>query len=134
MNGRKPTVGEALYINACVCTVGCIACILDGREIENPQAWTEFHHDPDFGSEKPGAHYHGYGLCAVHHRGVFAGRGVAALANVSVRHPAYGSNSTPFAWRYGTDAELCQKAWELLPASVREQLSFDRNEGEPDEV
>jgi hypothetical protein len=129
MNGRTPNAAERLYIDACVCSVGCIACILDGRDIENPQAWTEFHHDPDFGSDKPGAHFHGYGLCPAHHRGVFNDRNIAAISRISVRHPAYGSNSTPFAWRYGSDAELCRKSWSLLPESVKARIGYELENG-----
>lgn len=133
MNGRTPTAAERLYIDACVCSVGCIACILDGREIENPQAWTEFHHDPDYGSSEPGAHFHGFGLCPVHHRGAYNGRNVENISAISVRHPS-GGTGTPFAWRYGSDAELCRKAWALLPVSVKERIGFDLSEGGTDDA
>ncbi|RTY53667.1 hypothetical protein EKL29_21350 [Pantoea sp. YU22] len=134
MNGRTPTKAERLYIRACVQDVGCVACRLDGREIENAEAWTEFHHDPDFGSTDKNAHFRGFGLCATHHRGLFPS-GCKPDYSIAVRHPILKS-SIRFADKYGDDALLCAYSWELVPAHVKEQIGFDLSLGElpPGEV
>lgn len=121
MNGRTPTKAERLYINACLQLVGCIPCILDGLEIENPEAWTEFHHDPDYGSTDKNCHFHGYGICMAHHRG--------APAGVAVRHPI-ASNGPRFATVYGPDELLCAMAWERIPESIKDAIGFDLSTGE----
>lgn len=123
MNGRTPTKGERLYIEACLREVGCVACRLDGREIENPEIWTEFHHDPDFGSNDKGAHYRGFGLCAVHHRGAFP-PGCNPDPEIAVRHPAL-STLRKFSDVYGPDEFLCLCAWEAIPESTKEAIGFD---------
>lgn len=128
MNGRTPTKKEQLYITAVLQTVGCIACILDGREIENPETWTEFHHDPDFGSSEPNCHFRGYGACAPHHRGAVP-PGVRLPADLAVRHPV-GRPGAIFSERYGTDAYLCALTWERLPQSVKDAIGFDLSLGE----
>lgn len=128
MNGRTPTKAERLYIDACLREVGCVACRLDGREIENPEIWTEFHHDPDFGSNDRNAHFHGFGLCAVHHRGAFP-PGCEPDAGIAVRHPPL-SSVRRFADVYGDDEFLCLYAWEQIPAQVKEEIGFDLNDGE----
>ncbi|MCB4615306.1 Ref family recombination enhancement nuclease [Enterobacter asburiae] len=126
MNGRRPTKKERLYIEACIQHVGCIPCILDGREIENPAVWTEFHHDPDYGSTEPCCHFHGYGICSTHHRGVTPdGRSV----EIAVRHPV-ASNGPRFATIYGPDELLCAMAWERIPDSVKNVIGFDLSTGE----
>ncbi|STJ26712.1 Uncharacterised protein [Citrobacter braakii] len=121
MNGRTPTKAERLYINACLQLVGCIPCILDGLEIENPEAWTEFHHDPDYGSTDKNCHFHGYGICMAHHRG--------APAGVAVRHPI-ASNGPRFATVYGPDELLCAMAWERIPDAIKATIGFDLSTGE----
>lgn len=126
MNGRTPTKKEKLYISACVQLVGCIPCIIDGREIENPEAWTEFHHDPDYGSTDPGCHFRGYGICSTHHRGATPG---GQPANVAVRHPV-ASNGPRFAAVYGPDELLCAMAWERLPDSIKTAIGFDLSTGD----
>lgn len=123
MNGRTPTKSERLYINACVSEVGCVACRLDGRDIENPQTWTEFHHDPDYGSNDKNAHFHGYGLCSVHHRGAFP-PGCVPDNRIAVRHPPLG-NARSFNDVYGDDAFLCLYAWEQIPSAIKEEIGFD---------
>ncbi|WP_258090800.1 Ref family protein [Serratia liquefaciens] len=128
MNGRTPTKKEQLYITAVIQSVGCIACILDGREVENPGAWTEFHHDPDFGSTSAGCHFRGYGCCAAHHRGVTP-PGARLPAGFAVRHPV-GKPTVKFAEKYGTDAYLCALTWERLPQSVKDEIGFDLSLGE----
>jgi hypothetical protein len=133
MNGRTPTKKEQLYIQSCIKDVGCIACILDGREVENPEVWTEFHHDPDYGSTDPGCHFHGYGLCATHHRGA-APSGAKLSAGIAVRHPA-GKPSANFTAKYGTDDELCLESWDRIPQRVKDAIGFDFSLGElPPEV
>lgn len=127
MNGRTPTKKESMYIRACIEQVGCIACILDGREIDNPGAWTEFHHDPDFGSNDPGCHFHGFGVCAIHHRGV-APAGTN-LSKIAIRHPV-ASNCLKFSEQYGSDAYLCALVWERLPEPIKEIIGFDLSLGE----
>lgn len=128
MNGRKPTKGEHLYIKACLAIVGCIPCILDGLEIENPEAWTEFHHDPDYGSLDENCHYHGYGICAAHHRGVvpFGGK---LPAGIAVRHPPLGAGPR-FADQYGSDEMLCAIAWEKIPQEIKDRIGFDLSLGD----
>lgn len=128
MNGRTPTKGERLYIEACIGSVGCVACIIDGREIENPAAWTEFHHDPHFGSSKPDCHYHGFGLCPLHHRGLTA-PALRLPVGVAIRHPPSGCRIS-FAARYGHDPALCVKAWSMLPPGVVSAIGFDMSCGE----
>lgn len=128
MNGRKPTKAEALYISACLREVGCVACRLDGREIENPELWTEFHHDPDYGSLDKNAHYHGFGLCAVHHRGAFP-PGCEPDLSIAVRHPPL-SNGPKFSAVYGDDEFLCLYAWDLIPNTIKKQIGFDYATGE----
>lgn len=123
MNGRKPTKRESLYINACITQVGCIACRLDGRDIENPGEWTEFHHDPDYGSTDKDCHFHGYGLCAVHHRGAFP-PGCKPDRSIAVRHPQQ-SNAGRFSSAYGSDELLCLYAWELIPDHTKQEIGFD---------
>lgn len=123
MNGRTPTKAERLYTSACVSEVGCVACRLDGRDIENPAAWTEFHHDPDYGSTDRNAHFRGFGLCAVHHRGVIPGA-CRSASGVAVRHPIL-SNGPRFSERYGDDAFLCAYAWEQIPDHIKEEIGFD---------
>lgn len=120
MNGRTPTKAESLYIKACVQVVGCIPCIIDGVDIENPEVWTEFHHDPDYGSRDKNCHFHGYGICMAHHRGDVKG--------VAVRHPI-ASNGIRFADVYGSDEYLCAMAWERVPESVKEAIGFDLSAG-----
>lgn len=127
MNGRAPNKKERLYINTVLNTVGCIACIIDGREIDNPQVWTEFHHDPDYGSTAPNCHFRGYGLCATHHRGVTP-PGVPLPADVAVRHPQLSGPN--FADQYGPDAYLCALVWERLPEGVIAAIGFDLSIGE----
>ena len=102
MNGRTPTKKEKLYIQAVLTHVGCIACIIDGREIDNPELWTELHHDPDYGSVDE---------------------------HIAVRHPPL-SNCARFVERYGTDEFLCAQTWELLPQSVKDEIGFDLSLGE----
>lgn len=121
MNGRTPTKSERLYISACVQLVGCIPCIIDGREIENPEVWTEFHHDPDYGSTDKNCHFRGYGICHNHHRGDVPG--------VAVRHPIL-SNGPRFKDTYGPDELLCAMAWERLPESIKAAIGFDLSTGE----
>lgn len=128
MNGRKPTKAENLYIEACLKDVGCIPCILDGREIENPEQWTEFHHDPDFGSVDENCHFHGYGICTVHHRGVVP-FGVKIPPGTAVRHPPLGAGPR-FVTVYGSDALLCALAWERIPQKVKDEIGFDLSLGE----
>ncbi|MFA9209483.1 MAG: Ref family recombination enhancement nuclease [Yersinia sp. (in: enterobacteria)] len=134
MNGRTPTKAERLYIRACIQIVGCIACVLDGREIENPETWTEFHHDPDFGSTSPGCHFRGFGICTVHHRGAVPGGGKLPL-NIAVRHPV-GSSGPRFAAEYGDDAFLCALVWERIPQDIKDEIGFDISMGAtpPEEV
>lgn len=127
MNGRTPTKAEALYIHACVNQVGCIPCILDGRDIENPSVWTEFHHDPDFGSVDADCHFHGYGICTAHHRGVTSSGRLPA--GTAVRHPPYGAGPV-FADVYGEDALLCALAWEKIPQTIKDQIGFDLSVGD----
>ncbi|EJI2509730.1 hypothetical protein NFG91_004238 [Salmonella enterica] len=128
MNGRKPTKAEQLYVRACIEIVGCVACRLDGLEIENPATWTEFHHDPDYGSRAPGAHFRGCGLCAPHHRGRVP-FGMTLPREVAVRHPDL-SNCARFSDKYGPDEFLCAYAWELIPDSIKEAIGFDISIGE----
>ncbi|ELM5072261.1 hypothetical protein Q3B48_004317 [Escherichia coli] len=128
MNGRTPTKKEKLYIQAVLTHVGCIACIIDGREIENPELWTELHHDPDYGSVDENCHFHSFGLCAPHHRGVVPGGGCVP-PHIAVRHPPL-SNCARFVERYGTDEFLCAQTWELLPQSVKDEIGFDLSLGE----
>ncbi|HBV6392433.1 TPA: Ref family recombination enhancement nuclease [Klebsiella aerogenes] len=128
MNGRHPTKKERLYIHAVLNYVGCIACIIDGREIDNPQLWTELHHDPDYGSTAKNCHFHAFGLCVPHHRGVAPGGG-RVPPEVAVRHPPL-SNCARFAEQYGSDEYLCARTWELVPHSVKEKIGFDLSLGE----
>lgn len=128
MNGRTPTKAEKLYISACVQIVGCIPCILDGLEIENPAAWTEFHHDPDYGSTEPGCHFRGFGICSCHHRGSVP-PGAKLPLNVAVRHP-FASNGPRFVDKYGTDEFLCALAWERIPDEIKTEIGFDLSTGE----
>ena len=121
MNGRTPTKAEKRYIQASVQTVGCIACRLDGRDIENPELWTEFHHDPDFGSVKPDCHFHGFGLCAVHHRGRSMAGG-SIPADIAIRHPVLSGKGPRFSSKYGSDSELCLMNWSLIPLHVRQEI------------
>lgn len=123
MNSRTPTKAERLYISACVELVGCIPCILDGREIENPGAWTGFHHDPDFGSTEKNCHFRGYGICGAHHQGNIPA-GAELTEEIAVRHPQL-SNGPRFAVVYGPDALLCAMAWERIPEEVKAQIGFD---------
>jgi len=123
VNGRTPTKKERLYITACLSYVGCIACRLDGRDIENPEAWTEFHHDPDYGSTDEHCHFHGFGLCAVHHRGVFPA-GCVPDRSIAIRHPQQ-SNTARFMQVYGPDELLCLYVWELIPAHIKQEIGFD---------
>ena len=127
MNGRTPTKAEAVYISACVMIVGCIPCILDGRDIENPAAWTEFHHDPDFGSVDADCHFHGYGICSAHHRGVSPSGKLPA--GIAVRHPSSGAGPK-FSDVYGEDALLCAMAWERIPQAIKTVIGFDLSLGE----
>ncbi|NTZ48368.1 hypothetical protein FCM30_21765 [Lelliottia aquatilis] len=126
MNGRAPTKKEKLYIEACIRDVGCVPCIIDGREIENPEAWTEFHHDPDYGSNDAGCHFHGYGICSTHHRGITPDGLPAAVA---VRHPI-ASNGPRFTAVYGPDELLCAMAWERIADSVKAAIGFDLSLGD----
>lgn len=120
MNGRTPSKKETLYIKACIAIVGCIACRIEGYEVENPEVWTSFHHDPDFGSRQPGCHYHGFGLCAAHHQGT----------GQRQRHPARHVNESRFIQAYGTDAELCAETWKLIPTEIIEEIGFCLGIGE----
>lgn len=111
MNRRTPTAGEAHYEKLCRFSVGCIACILQGRgpEQQNPnESFIAFHHDPKFGSRKPDCHYHAFGLCEDHHQGVNLPPG----SPLPVRH---GSESR-FRQVYGPDTELCKISWMLVSA------------------
>lgn len=128
MNGRAPTKREKLFIKAAI-NIGCIACIIDGREIENPEIWTEFHHDPDFGSTEPACHFHGLGLCVPHHRGT-PPAGMQLPEDTAVRHSPMSYKGPNFATKYGTDEELNAMVWERLPQSVKDELGFDISLGE----
>ncbi|HAN7490898.1 TPA: hypothetical protein IF384_004897, partial [Escherichia coli] len=97
-------------------------------EIENPELWTELHHDPDYGSVDENCHFHSFGLCAPHHRGVVPGGG-RVPPHIAVRHPPL-SNCARFVERYGTDEFLCAQTWELLPQSVKDEIGFDLSLGE----
>ncbi|WP_051790802.1 Ref family recombination enhancement nuclease [Endozoicomonas montiporae] len=121
MNGRTPNKAERLYIQTTLHHVGCIACVLDGREIENSELWTEFHHNPDFGSVKPDCHFHGFGLCVVHHRGRSMA-GVAIPQEIAIRHPDLSGNRPSFREQYGSDSELCLMNWSLLSCAVRSEI------------
>lgn len=122
MNGRTPTKKEKLYIQAVLTHVGCIACIIDGREIENPELWTELHHDPDYGSVDENCHFHSFGLCAPHHRGVVPGGG-RVPPHIAVRHPPL-SNCARFVERYGTDEFLLRRRGSCCRSQLKTKLGL----------
>ena len=127
MNGRRPTLKEKIYLDAVLHHVGCIACILDGVEIENPENWTAIHHDPDFGSHAPWCHLHAFGLCAAHHQGVFPPGVNSAL--IAVRHPPLRGTGPKFSRIYGTDSQLCQLTWIRIPDNIKALIGFDLSAG-----
>ena len=66
-------------------------------------SWIAFHHDPDYGSKKPGCHFHAFGLCVGHHQG-----------KEEFTLPARHQNQSKFERRYGSDEDLCKSTWRLI--------------------
>ena len=91
MKGRTPTQEERVFMDK-VASIGCIACLLDGRVMTQ----VSIHHID--GRVKPGAHFKVLPLCAGHHQ---EGTGIPGLIAV---HPW----KTRFEERYGKQEELLQ--------------------------
>jgi len=85
--------------------------------MENTELWCGFHHDPDYGSRRQFAHFHGYSLCAACHQPV-------ERSKLPEGHVYRHGKDWEFFERYGSDAELCAVTWGLLPDSVIEKIGF----------
>jgi hypothetical protein len=91
MKGRTPTREERVFMDK-VASIGCIACLLDGRVMTE----VSIHHID--GRVKPGAHFKVLPLCAGHHQ---EGTGIPGLIAV---HPW----KARFEAMYGQQEELLQ--------------------------
>jgi hypothetical protein len=98
MKGKTPTKAEKQF-HYQLASLGCIACYLDGRYMEE----VSIHHID--GRTKPGAHLKVLPLCAGHHQ---AGTGAPGLVAV---HPW----KARFEKLYGRQSELLELCHELLP-------------------
>ena len=106
MNSREGTKLEKFYGDLCTDLVGCMACLIDGKESQNPNgSWIGFHHNEHVGSRKPGCHFWACGLCAAHHQGI------NTVGNKPFRH---GDKSGEFKIRYGSEYELALTNWVVL--------------------
>lgn len=107
MNSRTPTAAEARYGHLCQFVIGCAACRLDGRPMNDPnETWIAFHHNDKVGSVAKGCHFYAMGLCIDHHQGD------PKRTGFPVRHGA----ESQFRARYGNDFELCEINWRFINA------------------
>ncbi|HHF3225031.1 Ref family protein [Vibrio alginolyticus] len=122
MKGRKPTKAEQIYGQAVIQRCGCIACDKLGHPNDWPEPleYIEFHHSSEKGAVKPLAHFFGYGLCPVHHRGATGGNPIPE--GEPVRHDPLGSRKQLFFNKVGTDLELAEYAWSKLPLEALDQI------------
>ncbi|EMG7549784.1 Ref family recombination enhancement nuclease [Vibrio alginolyticus] len=122
MKGRKPTKAEQIYGQAVIQRCGCIACDKLGHPNDWPEPleYIEFHHSSEKGAVKPLAHFFGYGLCPVHHRGATGGNPIPE--GEPVRHDPLGSRKQLFFNKVGTDLELVEYAWSKLPLEALDQI------------
>jgi hypothetical protein len=97
MKGKNPNAAEKRFHNQ-IASLGCIACFMDGRYMEE----VSIHHID--GRTKPGAHMKVLGLCAGHHQD---GTGIPGLVAV---HPW----KARFEKMYGKQSEILQLCRELL--------------------
>ena len=97
MRGKKPTAEEKRFHDK-IASLGCIACYLDGRYMEE----VSIHHID--GRTKPGAHMKVLGLCAGHHQD---GTGIPGLTAV---HPW----KARFEKKYSKQSEILKLCHELL--------------------
>ncbi|HCZ9044748.1 TPA: hypothetical protein O4G41_000911 [Vibrio alginolyticus] len=122
MKGRKPTKAEQIYGQAVIQRCGCIACDKLGHPNDWPEPleYVEFHHSSEKGAVKPLAHFFGYGLCPVHHRGATGGNPIPE--GEPVRHDPLGSRKQLFFNKVGTDLELVEYTWSKLPLEALDQI------------
>ncbi|EGQ9145689.1 hypothetical protein AAHL06_002937 [Vibrio parahaemolyticus] len=122
MKGRKPTKAEQIYGQAVIQRCGCIACDKLGHPNDWPEPleYVEFHHSSEKGAVKPLAHFFGYGLCPVHHRGATGCNPIPE--GEPVRHDPLGSRKQLFFNKVGTDLELVEYAWSKLPLEALDQI------------
>lgn len=97
MKGKAPTKTEKAFHDE-LASLGCIACYMDGRYMEE----VSIHHID--GRTKPGAHRKVLPLCAGHHQD---GTGMPGLIAV---HPW----KARFEKAYGRQEEILQLCHELL--------------------
>jgi len=97
MKGKTPTKAEKHFHDR-LASLGCIACYLDGRYMEE----VSIHHID--GRTKPGAHLKVLPLCSGHHQD---GTGVPGLVAV---HPW----KARFEKLYGKQSEILELCHELL--------------------
>ncbi|MFS1865132.1 hypothetical protein [Vibrio breoganii] len=111
MMGRKASKYEQIYIEAAMRSTGCLACRVMGHDTDVEPEYLEFHHNPQIGSKDRYAHFYGYPLCPIHHRGAV---GMKIPAREPIRHPPL-SSKVKFSEVVGDDFSLAKKVWDRLP-------------------
>ncbi|HHP0484908.1 TPA: Ref family recombination enhancement nuclease [Vibrio harveyi] len=122
MKGRTATKAEQIYGEAVIRVCGCMACSKMGHpnDWSEPLQYVEFHHSSEKGSVKPLSGFFGYGLCPVHHRGSTGGEPIPK--GEPVRHDSLGSRKKLFFEKVGTDIELVEYAWSMLPLDAIDKI------------
>lgn len=100
MKGRKPNAEEKRFMDR-MCSLGCVVC-LKFHGVESP---CSFHHMD--GRTKPGAHYHGIGLCGNHHQ-------VADTQKPKRWVSRHGDGKFEFEEAYESEMDLYHYALELM--------------------
>ncbi|HIF9075754.1 TPA: Ref family recombination enhancement nuclease [Photobacterium damselae] len=115
MQGRTPSKGEKVYINAAK-RIGCVACRKLGRDTDGLEDYVAFHHNPEKGSLKPLAHFFGYALCPYHHQGVIP------PGCEDPKEPVRHKNYDEYTKAFGSDIACAQYVWQNLSLSEEDLI------------